>query len=114
MDIERKLALALFEYKQNTLFWKTGWQAGQEVGYTAEDGYRRFSIKIGDKRVYYYVHRTIYIMIFGEIPDNFFIDHKDGIRSNNWFGNLRLATSRQNQHNKKSQKDTTSKYKGIS
>jgi uncharacterized protein YigA (DUF484 family) len=52
-------------------------------------------------------------MIFGEIPIGLFIDHKNGIRSDNWLGNLRLATSRQNQHNKLSQKDTSSKYKGV-
>lgn len=42
------------------------------------------------------VHRLIWIMFNGPIPDGYQIDHIDGNPSNNKLGNLRLATNRQN------------------
>lgn len=40
----------------------------------------------------YRLHRLIYIYWFGEIPDNWVVDHIDGDRDNNKFSNLRACS----------------------
>ena len=44
----------------------------------------------------YYVHRLVYEMFKGEIPENKQIDHIDGNTSNNHVDNLQLLTPRKN------------------
>ena len=60
------------------------------------------------------VHRLIWIMLVGEIPDGCQIDHIDGNRANNHISNLRLATRMENQRNSKKRCDNTSGTKGVS
>lgn len=48
------------------------------------------------------IHRVIYTMFNGPIPDGYFIDHIDGDPRNNKPDNLRLASNSQNQYNSKS------------
>jgi hypothetical protein len=60
------------------------------------------------------IHRLI-AKEFIPNPDNLpFIDHIDGNRLNNNIENLRWASYQQNCFNRKSIKDTSSKYKGVS
>ena len=49
----------------------------------------------------YRVHRIIWEMLKGNIPDGYVIDHIDGNRCNNRIENLRLATPSQNVANSK-------------
>lgn len=63
----------------------------------------------------YFVHRLIYEMSYGEIPEDKEIDHIDGNRANNHIDNLRLVTRSQNQQNRKANKKTKGSYlKGVS
>lgn len=48
-----------------------------------------------------------------EVPDGYMVDHVDGNGLNNCRSNLRLCTNSQNQHNRKPNKRSTSKYKGV-
>lgn len=101
-----------FEYSNGELFCKTtrgSVKAGSIAGYTAEDGYRRVCLN----GKYFYVHKIIYLLVKGEIPDNCVIDHKDRNKQNNHIDNLRVATHRENQLNKTRQKSGTSTYKGV-
>ena len=93
---------------------------------------RRFErAKIGDevgclggkdnsyKRVYingrhYKQHRLIWMMVYGEFPDNYQIDHKDRNGLNNRIDNLRLATASQNSRNRASRPGSTSRFLGVS
>lgn len=61
--------------------------------------------KVGCKGKTYLVHRIVYVLQFGEIPENMLVDHRDTDPSNNKVSNLRLATSTQNQYNKGSFRD---------
>jgi|SRR5579859_3771226 len=74
-------------------------------------GYQR----VGINGKNFYGHRIAWCMMTGEWPDKF-IDHIDGVKSNNKWSNLRLATKSQNGANigKYSRNNGgTSKYKGV-
>ena len=60
------------------------------------------------------IHRIVYELFFGTIPDGMLIDHVDGNPSNNSIENLRLATSQQNSFNRKVQSKHQPLPKGIS
>ena len=82
---------------------------GQQFGTRHIYGYRQGSLK--GKR--YKEHRLIWLYHYGEWPKEC-IDHINGIRDDNRIENLREATNQQNQFNRKSEKDSSSQYKGVS
>lgn len=104
-----------FYYYSGDLFWKknrgSNKLANKMAGRTVANGYR--SIFIFKKN--YMVHRVIWEMLMGQIPDNMVIDHIDRNPKNNAIENLRLLTRSQNLHNSKKikvSKNKSSKYKG--
>jgi len=62
----------------------------------------------------YPIHRIIYQMLVGEIPNGMMVDHIDGDRSNNAPSNLRLATSGENVRNSRRRRDNQTGIKGLS
>lgn len=70
-------------------------------------------IEIGIDGVRYMAHRLAWFYMTGEWPDRQ-IDHRDTIRSNTRWGNLRLATNGQNVCNSGIRKNNTSGFKGVS
>lgn len=81
---------------------------GKIAGTKDKDGY--ITISIGDKN--FRTHRIAWYYMFGEWPEKQ-IDHKNRIRDDNRFINLRLATEDQNQSNSGKHKNNTSGYKGV-
>ena len=73
------------------------------------DGYHK--IKINHKK--YKSHRLAWLYVKGEFP-KYLIDHKNRIRHDNRFCNLRECTDAQNAQNRPSDKNTSSKYVGVS
>lgn len=55
---------------------------------TKKDGYQVISLK----GKLYYVHRVVWSLVYGEIPEGYEIDHIDRNPSNNHIDNLRLAS----------------------
>lgn len=58
-------------------------------------------------------HRVAWAFVHGD-PMDLYVDHKNGIRSDNRIENLRCATHSQNNHNMAMVKRNTSGFKGVS
>lgn len=86
-----------------------GRECGDVVkGTTSSSGYKTIKFK----GQLYQLHRIIWIMINGDIPLNYNIDHIDRNKSNNNINNLRLATTSENAMNVVNEKSNTG-IKGI-
>lgn len=90
---------------------------GKELKLYARAGksYRRYLMavlrcKATKKSFSFYVHRLLWELFVGPIPDGYQIDHKDGNSLNNSLDNLRLATPSQNSINRKGY---SKKIKGV-
>ena len=102
-----------FAYDGSNLFWSIDIgkriKAGMISGHVDDKGYRRLRVK--GKR--YYVHRVIWEMHYGEIPEGMEIDHINHNRLDNRIENLRLVTKEENQRNKSKYNNNKSGYPGI-
>jgi len=85
-------------------------RAGQEAGSINSAGYYSTSFKCKS----YLNHRIVYFLNTGIDPEEKQIDHIDSNRLNNKISNLRLATCKQNQDNRKKQKNNISGVTGVS
>jgi hypothetical protein len=100
----------LFEYKHGGLYWKVNRgsaKAGNKAGREKPDGY--IQIIIGG--VHYYEHRLVFYIHNGRFPK--YIDHINGVKSDNRIENLREATPSENQLNRRVMKNNSSGYKGV-
>jgi len=88
----------LFEYKDGNLYWKNKTyptariKIGDKAGSLRSDGY----IKVQINRKKYAVHRIIYEMFHGAIPNGMEIDHINNNPSDNRIENLQCITHTQN------------------
>ena len=101
------------DYDPNTgiFVWASAYKksrVGKVAGYADKDGYT--IITIGYRS--YKAHRLTYLWMTGKWPEKD-IDHKNRIKNDNRWGNLRLANMSQNQINRGLQKNNKSGYKGI-
>lgn len=69
-------------------------------------------IELKDKP--YYVHRIIWVMVYGYIDSDLVIDHLDGNPLNNKIKNLKLKNLKGNSMNKRKQSNNTSGVTGVS
>lgn len=111
--IELGALKVLLEYNPATgeFFWKITDRAcktGELAGSIYKNGYRYIQICGLDYRA----GRLAWFYMTGEDPLDF-IDHKDGVRDNNRFHNLRKATNSQNQANRGAPINNTSGFKGV-
>jgi hypothetical protein len=83
-------------------------RAGDLAGSTDKRGYRQINV---DGTVYR-GHRLAILYTTGAWPDHD-VDHRDGVRSNNAFRNLRPATMSQNIANSRRPLHNTSGFKGV-
>jgi len=76
-----------------------------------ETGYRVISIGEGFQEQ---LHRVVYMVVHGPIPEGMLVDHKDRNPRNCIPSNLRLATIGENAQNTKTRSDNKLGHKGIS
>tara|TARA_B110000444_G_scaffold260193_1_gene306288 strand:+ start:645 stop:1259 length:615 start_codon:yes stop_codon:yes gene_type:complete len=82
---------------------------GQESGSINSRGYYLIFFKSKS----YLSHRIVYFLNTGIDPEEKQVDHIDRNRLNNKISNLRLATNKQNQDNRRKQKNNTSGVTGV-
>lgn len=63
-------------------------------------------------RTHYKAHRLAWLYMTGTWPEGQ-VDHKNLVKSDNRFENLRVASRSQNQHNKPRYRNNTSGFKGV-
>lgn len=106
--------LELLEYTPETgvFVWKQarkrGGRVGDKAGSVNNDGY--VQIKVNGRG--YKAHRLAWFYVHGAWPKAQ-IDHINGERNDNRIKNLREATHKENHQNRKSNKNSTSKYVGV-
>ena len=96
----------IYNKKSGVLKWKSGKVAGCKDFY----GY----LIVGYNRKLLKVHRVIWEMRNGKIPDGLVIDHINRNPADNRFCNLRLVTKAQNAYNAKTRGDNKFSQTGVS
>jgi hypothetical protein len=84
-------------------------RAGSVAGRLTNHGYRQIQI---DGR-YYHAHRLAFVYMLGRWPEQQ-VDHKDGVRDHNAWGNLREATPAENGQNRRTQRNNSTGFMGVS
>ena len=109
-ELTQEYIKSLFNYRDGELYWKIlkpGIKIGNKAGTLQKDG--RYQIGINGK--VYLNHRLIYLYHHGYLPKT--IDPFNNNPSDNKIENLRNVTKSQNQWNRKSNINCSSKYNGV-
>lgn len=96
---------------QNRGDMPNSWNArfpGKEIGTSNKSDYIFFMIK--GRRIA--AHRAAWAIMTDEWPKHE-VDHRDTVKSHNWWKNLRDATTSQNRQNRGRNVNNTSGYKGV-
>lgn len=80
---------------------------GKPAGTILKKGYR--SVSINNKR--YLAHHLAWLYMTGDWPVQ--VDHRNAIKDDNRWANLRLATCSENMHNQGKRRHNKSGYKGV-
>jgi hypothetical protein len=104
--VEEVRAALVYDKETGILRWGEG---GAEAGRLNEDGY----VRIGMHWRQYPAHVLAVVIIKGYWPKNT-VDHKNNVRSDNRWDNLREATQSQNVANSRLSSRNTSGFKGVS
>lgn len=84
--------------------------AGSRAGSISPDGYRVIFIDYWPYRA----SHIVWLLQTGDLPpDGMLIDHRDGNRANDAWGNLRLATYAQNAWNRKDKRKSAGGRRGV-
>lgn len=89
------------------------WKSGEIAGTHKFKGKNKRS-EVSIKRKLYYVHRVIWEMFNGPIPDGMVIDHLDRNGMNNNLQNLCLKTFKENCRNRSLSKNNNTGITGVS
>lgn len=104
----------IFYYCDGAIYWKIRTsnrvKIGSEVKTVGGNGYKI----VGIYGVKHLVHRIIWEMHNGKIPDGMQIGHIDHNKTNNKIDNLRLVTPKENNHNMKFRVTNKSGVTGVS
>lgn len=111
LKINRDEILETFDYGEGVLYRKSPRKGAPAGPVTGKNRLGYVRVKLNS--VIYLVHRLIWVLHFGEIPEGMFIDHINGRRDDNRPSNLRLVTHEQNQFNRGKYSAANTRYKGV-
>ena len=83
--------------KGHSIFLKQ--TANKVAGSLKENGYYSVTLNVNGKRLSLKLHRIIWSIFNGDVPDGCYIDHRDTNKLNNRIKNLRPALPAQNSQN---------------
>ena len=110
-DLWDRFEVALFtgklHYKKLPEF--SAFEIGDEAGCLDPNGY--IKVSIGNSS--FYAHRLLYKMLTGEDPNQYKVDHRNQIRDDNAFWNLRLDIEGRNPQNAKVFSNNKTGVKGV-
>lgn len=103
---------SLFDYSPFTgeMVYRTTkgrYREGDTAGTLLQNGYLRTIVEGRP----YYIHRLAFFHFHGYLPDE--IDHRDGVKTNNWIWNLRECGRSGNLGNTLRRRHNTSGFKGV-
>ncbi|RWK12183.1 HNH endonuclease [Mesorhizobium sp.] len=110
LTAERARELLLYDPETGALTWRVarGCQRGALAGTRTAEGYTQVEI---DYRLYR-AHRVIWLMQTGKWPKHL-LDHRNGMRADNRWNNLREATPAQNARNRRPSQRNNSGRIGV-
>lgn len=108
-EVQRRIS---YDRETGRLFWRADPPRGRAVGDELPfrdngNGYLYVSVN----RRAYAIHRLAWVIVKGYWPVE--VDHRDTVKSNNRWLNLREATRSQNEMNGPRRADNTSGFKGV-
>jgi hypothetical protein len=87
--------------------------AGTVAGGQQSDGYSQISLTLDGRKRCLKAHRVVFALVHGHWPVEQ-IDHRNGVRSDNRPGNLRVASNTENCHNQRiKRRNNTSGFSGV-
>lgn len=113
MDVSRLKEVFNYDPETGVITWKKRTSNRIKIGDIAACPSGNGYLKIRLDSVLYYAHRIAYAMAVGEIPDEFEIDHINGVRDDNRLSNLRLVKPIGNRHNQGVRSDNKSGVNGV-
>lgn len=104
----------LFSYNKSTGLLKRRVKVkrtnvGDIVGIKTKSGY--LAVSVDNSK--FYVHRVIWGLLYGQIPEKKYVDHKNRNRKDNRLSNLRLVSEIDNNRNQKKSIKNTSGATGV-
>ena len=113
LDAQRLREILHYDADTGLFTWKVMLAHRRKPGSVAGSRSHGY-IEIGIDNRSYRAHHLAWLYVTGEWPSSF-IDHRDGNRSNNAFGNLREASNQKNSQNRHwvSKRKTTTEYLGV-
>lgn len=105
---------AHFQYKDGLLIRKTvgvSKKAHEKIGEVVGSPDAKGYLNVGHRGKYYKVHRIIYLLQHGSCPK--YVDHINGVKTDNRIENLRAADISTNHYNCKLYSSNTSGTKGV-
>lgn len=110
--LKRLLEVLAYDPSTGIFTWRKNQgnvKCGSRAGGLDVEGYRR----IKHKKQHFKEHRLAWLFTYGVWPEKE-LDHINGVRSDNRIANLREASNRENHQNRRSNRNSTSKYLGVS